>query len=94
VWHCCPLVLLPILPPLTTSQVRLLPKMFSDEHSVGAHVKIPSFVWAVLGTGSLSGTFQAGCGSGQPGLVVGDPAHSTGVETRWSLWSFSTQAIL
>jgi len=24
---------------------------------------------------------QAGCGSGQPGLVVGDPAHSTGVET-------------
>ena len=26
---------------------------------------------------------QAGCGSGQPGLVVGDPAHSRGVETRW-----------
>jgi len=25
---------------------------------------------------------QAGCGSGQPGLVVGDPAHSRGVETR------------
>ena len=25
---------------------------------------------------------QAGCGSGQPGLVVGDPAHSSGVETR------------
>jgi len=25
---------------------------------------------------------QAGCGSGQPGLVVGDPAHSMGVETR------------
>ena len=23
---------------------------------------------------------QAGCGSGQPGLVVGDPAHSRGVE--------------
>ena len=22
---------------------------------------------------------QAGCGSGQPGLVVGDPAHSRGV---------------
>jgi len=37
---------------------------------------------------------QAGCGSGQPGLVVGDPAHSGCVETRWSLWSFSTQAIL
>ena len=25
---------------------------------------------------------QAGCGSGQPGLVVGDPAHSRSVETR------------
>ena len=24
---------------------------------------------------------QAGCGSGQPGLVVGDPAHSRGIET-------------
>ena len=24
----------------------------------------------------------AGCGLGQPGLEVGDPAHSTGVETR------------
>ena len=36
---------------------------------------------------------QAGCGSGQPGLVVGEPAHSRGVETRWSLWSRSTQAI-
>jgi len=24
---------------------------------------------------------QAGCGSGQPGLVVGGPAHSRGVET-------------
>ena len=28
---------------------------------------------------------QAGCGSGQPGLVVGDPAHNRGVETWWSL---------
>ena len=25
---------------------------------------------------------QAGCGSGQPGLVVGDPTHSRGVETE------------
>ena len=25
---------------------------------------------------------QAGCGSGQPGLVVGDPAHIRGVETQ------------
>jgi len=30
----------------------------------------------------------------QPCLVVGDPAHNRGVETRWSLKSFSTQAIL
>jgi len=26
--------------------------------------------------------FQAGCGSGQPGLVVGNPAHSRGVEVE------------
>ena len=25
---------------------------------------------------------QAGCGSGQPGLLVGDPAHSRGIETQ------------
>ena len=25
---------------------------------------------------------QAGCGSGQPGLVTGDPAYSRGVETQ------------
>jgi len=37
---------------------------------------------------------QAGCVSGQLDLVVGDPAHSRGVESRRSLWSFSTQAIL
>ena len=42
--------------------------------------------------GSIQG--QAGCDSGQPGLVVGDPAHSRGVETQRSLWSFSTQAVL
>ena len=34
---------------------------------------------------------QAGCGSVQPGLVVGNPAHLRGLETRWSLWSFSNQ---
>jgi len=37
---------------------------------------------------------QAGCGSGPPGLVVGDPAHSRGLKTRWSLRSLSIQAIL
>ena len=41
-------------------------------------------VWVPLGgITSLKHVFciQAGCGSGQPGLVVGDPAHSRGVET-------------
>jgi len=36
--------------------------------------------------GSIQG--QAGCGSGQPGLLVGDPAHSRRVGTGWALWSF------
>ena len=31
---------------------------------------------------------MAGCGSGQPGLVLGDRAHGRGVETRWSLSPF------
>ena len=31
--------------------------------------------------------------SGLPGVVVGDTAHGRGVETRWSLRFFSTQAI-
>jgi len=33
---------------------------------------------------SIPGGIQglAGCGSGQPGLVVGYPAHSRGVETK------------
>jgi len=39
-------------------------------------------------------SIQAGCRSGQPGLVVDNPALCRGVEIGWSLWSFSTQAIL
>jgi len=31
-------------------------------------------------SGGIQG--QAGCGSGKPGLVIGNPAHSRGVETR------------
>ena len=31
---------------------------------------------------------------GQPDLMVGDPAHSRRIETRWFLRSFSAQAIL
>jgi len=37
---------------------------------------------------------QAGCGSGQPGLVAGDPAHSRGLKLRDHYGPFSTQAIL
>jgi len=50
--------------------------------------------YSVSASVNCTGSGQAGCGSGQHGLVVGDPAHSRGVEARWSLWSFSTQAIL
>jgi len=39
-------------------------------------------------------SIKARCSSGQPGLVAGNPAHGRGVETRWTLRSFSTQAIL
>ena len=31
---------------------------------------------------------QAGCGSGQPGLVIGDPAHSRGLELNEHCGSF------
>ena len=39
-------------------------------------------------------TVMSGCGSGQPGLGVGNSAQGRRVETGWSLRSFSTQAIL
>ena len=48
--------------------------------------------WNKLRAACIQG--QAGCGSMQPGLMVGDPAHGRGIETRWPLRSFSTQAIL
>ena len=35
-----------------------------------------------------------GCDSGQPGLVVGDPAYCRGIETRWSLQVLLNLAIL
>ena len=42
-----------------------------------------SFLYMKRGCGyPIPGDIQAGCGSGQPGLVVGDPAHRRGVETR------------
>ena len=38
---------------------------------------------AIIFPGGIQG--QAGCGSGQPGLVVGDPAHSKGLKLD-NLW--------
>jgi len=43
--------------------------------------------------GEANDSLKAGCSSALPHLVV-DPACSRGVETRWSLWSFSAPAIL
>ena len=56
--------------------------------------QLRSLFWREDATHSGIGHCRDSCGSGQPGLVVGDPARSRGVETGWSLWSFSTQAIL
>ena len=42
--------------------------------------RLPKEVVDAPSLGGIQG--QAGCGSGQPGLVVGDPAHRRGVETR------------
>ena len=41
--------------------------------------RLPKEVVDAPAPGGIQG--QAGCGSGQPGLVVGDPAHSRAVET-------------
>ena len=49
--------------------------------------------WGRLIPGGMGA--QAGCGPAQPGLLVGNPVDlAGGVETLWSLGSFSTQAIL
>jgi len=37
---------------------------------------------------------QAGCGSGQPGLVVGNPAHSRGLEENFQHRPFHDSVIL
>jgi len=47
----------------------------------------PAARWELVGDRDLEGhrwgrQGQAGCGSGQPGLVVGDPAQSRGIEAR------------
>jgi len=40
--------------------------------------QVPSALFASSLLGGIQG--QAGCGSGQPGLLVGDPAHSRRLE--------------
>jgi len=43
--------------------------------------RLPKGVVDVMGAPSLEALQgQAGCGSGQPGLLVGDSAHSRGLE--------------
>ena len=56
-------------------QVRYQEKVF---HTEGGDTLEEGFRCPI--PGGIQG--QAGCGSGQPGLVVGDPAHSRGVETE------------
>ena len=40
--------------------------------------RLPKEAVGAPSPGGIQG--QAGCGSGQPGLLVGDPAHSRGLE--------------
>jgi len=44
--------------------------------------QIASIACMAMGASLKGLQSQAGCGSGQPGQVVGDPAHSRGAETR------------
>jgi len=39
-------------------------------------IQLPGLAGCCVGHAQI----QAGCGSGQPSLVVGDPAHSRGLE--------------
>ena len=64
-------------------------RMFCTQRVVTHWNRLPKDVECSGGTQG-----QAGCGSGQPGLAVGNPAHNRGVETRQCLTSFSTQVIL
>jgi len=58
----------------------------------GTILRLALILVGICGVTSI--LFQSGCGPEQPGLVVGDPAHGSGVETRSSVRYFSTQAIL
>jgi len=50
---------------------------FSHRGWWGIRTGCPRRLWCPI-PGGIQG--QAGCGSGQPGLLVGDPAHSRGLE--------------
>ena len=59
-------------------QVRYYEEVFTQSGDTLEQVAQGSCGFPI--TGGLQG--QAGCSSGQPGLVVGNPAHSMGVGTR------------
>ena len=49
-------------------------------------------VWGCIFHGGV--VAQAGCGSAEPGVLVGDPVHlDGGVVSPWSMMSFSSHAI-
>jgi len=61
--------------------VELATQVQMGSVTVGAALKEMPPIFGGCGCpipGGIQG--QAGCGSGQPGLVVGDPAHSGGIE--------------
>jgi len=68
-----------VFKPTTPSSVQCLFTLMLLPHS-RKRQKIAAAPLTQHSTASSGIQGQAGCGSGQPGLVVGDPAHSRGLE--------------